>query len=89
MSFAELDGVELLFTDEGGGQAPMLFVHGFACDSHDWSWQLAHFAARFRVIALNLRGHGRSSAPARYFGQAPVSRYRWMPSRHAYPPRPP
>jgi pimeloyl-ACP methyl ester carboxylesterase len=64
MSFAQLDGVELFFTDEGDGQTPMLFVHGFACDSHDWSWQLAYFAARFRVIALDLRGHGRSSAPA-------------------------
>lgn len=64
MSFAELDGVELFFTDEGGGDTPMLFVHGFACDSHDWSWQLAHFADRFRVIALDLRGHGRSSVPS-------------------------
>ena len=64
MSFAELDGVELFFTDEGSGDTPMLFVHGFACDSHDRSWQLAHFADRFRVIALDLRGHGRSSVPA-------------------------
>ena len=50
MSFAQLDGVELFFTDEGGGQTPMLFVHGFACDSHDWSWQLAYFAARFASL---------------------------------------
>lgn len=42
----------------------MVFVHGFSCDSHDWSWQLPHFAATHRVIAPDLRGHGRSGAPA-------------------------
>lgn len=64
MPFAELDGVSLFYTDEGGEGSPILFVHGFSCDSHDWSWQIAHFASRHRVIAVDLRGHGRSSAPA-------------------------
>ncbi|WP_127509424.1 alpha/beta fold hydrolase [Actinoplanes solisilvae] len=39
----------------------MLFVHGWAGDSHDWGWQLAHFTARTRVIAVDLRGHGSST----------------------------
>jgi pimeloyl-ACP methyl ester carboxylesterase len=63
MAFATIDGLELFFTDEGSGNSTLLFVHGFACDSHDWSWQLAHFARRSRVIALDLRGHGRSGVP--------------------------
>jgi pimeloyl-ACP methyl ester carboxylesterase len=62
--FAELGEVRLFFTDEGQGDPPMLFVHGYSCDSHDWMWQLAHFAQSHRVIAVDLRGHGRSSAPA-------------------------
>lgn len=41
----------------------MLFVHGYSCDSHDWSWQIPYFAARHRVIAVDNRGHGRSSVP--------------------------
>lgn len=61
--FAELGEVRLFYTDEGGGGPPMLFVHGFSCDSHDWMWQLPHFARSHRVIAVDLRGHGRSSAP--------------------------
>src|SRR5438874_9672324 len=62
MPFAELDGTRLFFTDEGEGP-PIVFVHGYTCDSHDWSWQLPHFTAAHRCIAVDLRGHGRSSAP--------------------------
>jgi pimeloyl-ACP methyl ester carboxylesterase len=63
MAFADLGDVQLFYTDEGTGDPPMVFVHGYTCDSHDWIWQLPHFAAERRVIALDLRGHGRSSTP--------------------------
>lgn len=63
MAFADLGDVQLFYTDEGTGDPPMLFVHGYTGDSHDWSWQLPHFAATHRVIAVDLRGHGRSSTP--------------------------
>jgi len=63
MSFFEVGDVRLFFTDEGAGDPPLLFVHGYTCDSHDWSWQIPYFAARHRVIAADLRGHGRSGAP--------------------------
>jgi pimeloyl-ACP methyl ester carboxylesterase len=62
--FADLGEVQLFFTDEGAGDPPLLLVHGYTCDSHDWSWQLPHFVKQHRVIAVDLRGHGRSSAPA-------------------------
>lgn len=63
MAFADIGDVRLFYTDEGSGEPALLFVHGYSCDSHDWSWQLPHFAGRHRVIAVDLRGHGRSSAP--------------------------
>jgi pimeloyl-ACP methyl ester carboxylesterase len=63
--FADIRGAHLFFTEDGTSDYPMVFVHGFSCDSHDWSWQLPHFAQTHRVIALDLRGHGRSSAPDR------------------------
>jgi len=56
------DGAELFFTDEGEGPA-VLLLHGWACDSHDWSWQIPVLLDAYRVIALDHRGHGRSSAP--------------------------
>jgi pimeloyl-ACP methyl ester carboxylesterase len=64
MAFAEIGEIRLFYTDEGDGSPALLFVHGYTCDSHDWSWQLPFFAEKHRVIAVDLRGHGRSSAPA-------------------------
>jgi len=64
MPFAELGDVRLFYTDEGAGDPPILFVHGFSCDSHDWTWQLPHFVTTHRVLAVDLRGHGRSGVPS-------------------------
>ncbi len=64
MPFVDVRGVRVFFTDDGAGDPPMIFIHGFSCDSHDWSWQLPHFEATHRIIAVDLRGHGRSSVPA-------------------------
>ena len=63
MAFADVGAVRLFYTDEGTGDPPVLFIHGYTCDSHDWQWQLPSFGALHRVIAADLRGHGRSSAP--------------------------
>jgi len=56
-------GATLYATDEGDGQA-LLFVHGWTCDSSDYLWQVAWFRSTHRVIAPDLRGHGRSAVPA-------------------------
>jgi pimeloyl-ACP methyl ester carboxylesterase len=63
MAYAQVGDVELFFTDEGEGDPPILMVHGFSCDGHDWMWQIPHFAEWHRVIVVDLRGHGRSSVP--------------------------
>jgi pimeloyl-ACP methyl ester carboxylesterase len=54
--------VQLFYTQEGDGRN-VLLLHGWACDSHDWSWQLPVFERRYRVVNLDLRGHGRSEIP--------------------------
>lgn len=64
MSTFEHDGVELFYTDTGDGPVALL-LHGWTCDSHDWSWQIPVLLdLGFRVVAPDHRGHGRSSAPA-------------------------
>lgn len=55
----ERRAARLFFTDTGNGPDVML-IHGWTCDSHDWSWQLPVFESKYRVIAPDLRGHGRS-----------------------------
>ena len=63
MTRITLDDVELFFTDQGTGPAALL-LHGWSCDSHDWSWQVPPLLeAGYRVVAPDHRGHGRSSAP--------------------------
>jgi pimeloyl-ACP methyl ester carboxylesterase len=54
--FAAAGAVSLFYTDDGSGDPPLLFVHGFSCDGHDWSWQITHFVDRHRVITFDNKG---------------------------------
>jgi hypothetical protein len=49
-----------LFTTEAGTGKNVVLLHGWTCDSHDWSWQLPLFESEYRVVAADQRGHGRS-----------------------------
>jgi long-chain acyl-CoA synthetase len=53
-------------------QRTMVFVHGFAGQATQWRYQLEHFAAANRVIAIDLRGHGRSETAVRDYSMAEV-----------------
>lgn len=41
----------------------ILFIHGFGGRARQWRYQIEQFALHNEVIALDLRGHGRSSRP--------------------------
>ncbi|QRK10118.1 alpha/beta hydrolase [Archangium violaceum] len=64
----------LFYTETGTATGKnVMLLHGWTCDSHDWSWQLPALESRYRVVAVDLRGHGRSEvmrpgayAPADY-----------------------
>lgn len=51
-----------LFHTEAGKGRNLMLLHGWTCDSHDWSFQLPLLESRYRVVAPDLRGHGRSEA---------------------------
>ncbi|MCV2893403.1 alpha/beta fold hydrolase [Lentibacter sp. XHP0401] len=56
-------GLKLHVTDQGPENAPaLLLIHGWAQHSVAWAAQ-APLTERFRVVALDLRGHGSSDAP--------------------------
>jgi 3-oxoadipate enol-lactonase len=62
MPEALVNGVSLHYTDEGRGDA-VLLIHGLGSSSEDWELQLPALTPSYRVIAVDLRGHGRSSKP--------------------------
>ena len=41
----------------------MVFLHGFGGRAAYWEYQLEYFQADYRVVALDLRGHGYTDAP--------------------------
>ena len=58
------NGVSLHVTEQGEGPA-VLFCHGFPDTSYTWRRQMkAIESAGYRAIAPDMRGYGRSSAPA-------------------------
>jgi pimeloyl-ACP methyl ester carboxylesterase len=58
------NGITLHVTEQGEGPA-VLFCHGFPDTSYTWRRQMAAIAsAGYRAIAPDMRGYGRSSAPA-------------------------
>lgn len=57
----------MLAVNDGGGppgRLPVVFVHSLAGNTAQWRAQLEHLRPERRAVALDLRGHGRSAAPA-------------------------
>ena len=50
-----------LFYEEAGSGKPLLLIHGFPLSGGIWNRQLDGLAGKFRVIAPDLRGFGRST----------------------------
>ncbi len=73
------DGMALAYEAAGSGGPPLVFIHGLACHRGFWASQMQHFAARHRVLAPDLRGHGQSDAPhQRYTMQSLADDLVWM-----------
>ncbi|MGA2916429.1 MAG: alpha/beta hydrolase [Sedimentisphaerales bacterium] len=55
------DGELISYSVFGGGDVTLVFVHGWSCDSRYWREQIPYFAKKYRVVVLDLAGHGNSS----------------------------
>jgi pimeloyl-ACP methyl ester carboxylesterase len=62
------DGVTIVYSAAGAGVTALVFVHGGLADRSFYDGQLRAFAGRYRVIALDLAGHGESGADREKWG---------------------
>jgi pimeloyl-ACP methyl ester carboxylesterase len=61
--FATFEGSRVHYVNYGKGEEALIFIHGWTCNISNWRNQLAEFAKRNRVIAIDLPGHGKSDKP--------------------------
>jgi sigma-B regulation protein RsbQ len=61
---ASVDGISIHSTVRGSGPRTIVFVHGWTCDESSWREQVPFFEKNYRVITLDLPGHGKSGSPA-------------------------
>jgi 3-oxoadipate enol-lactonase len=54
----------LHFTDSGGSGEAVLLVHAIGCDHRMWDALGEALSPRFRVIRMDVRGHGKSAVTA-------------------------
>ncbi|HEX8712659.1 MAG TPA: alpha/beta hydrolase [Terracidiphilus sp.] len=54
------DGAKIYYEDHGQGQ-PILLVHGWLCSCRFWQKNVPDLSRSFRVVTIDLRGHGNSS----------------------------
>lgn len=69
MSKIQVNTIELDYEDYGVGKV-LLFLHGLGSTKKDWDAQVPFFSENYRVITLDLRGHGASTIPKKEYGVA-------------------
>ena len=70
LEFLTRDDVRLAYQEQGTGNPPMVFVHGWCCDHTYFAPQFEHFKAQHRVVSVDLRGHGESDKPDQEYTMA-------------------
>lgn len=62
--FVSANGLRLSYLDFGGGGPPAVLHHGTGFHAWTWAGVAARLSARYRVLAVDARGHGDSDKPA-------------------------
>ena len=60
----KINNIDLHLREWSTDGTPMLFIHGIASSSESWNSIAPHFLDEYRVLAVDLRGHGQSSKPS-------------------------
>ncbi len=59
-SVISFDGVPIHYRVQGSGTPTLFFVHCWSGDQTYWKAQVSHFSSHYRVVTLDLAGHGES-----------------------------
>ena len=60
--FATSDNCKIYYEERGTGK-PVVLIHGWSCNHHYFKKQIPVFAEKYKVVTLDLRGHGDSERP--------------------------
>jgi pimeloyl-ACP methyl ester carboxylesterase len=63
MESASINGTTITYTVRGEGE-PLLLIHGAGIDHTEWQPQLDALGKHFKIIAPDVRGHGKSGQTA-------------------------
>lgn len=61
------DGSRIVYGVSGQGETTLLFVHGWLCDHKLWQHQIDFFSGNYKVVWLDLAGHGDSETNRKNF----------------------
>jgi sigma-B regulation protein RsbQ len=56
-----INNEEISYFDSERGDITLVFIHGSFIDKDYWAEQIAFFSPRYRVVAMDLAGHGNST----------------------------
>ena len=59
---AQVNGITIAYNDQGTG-LPIVFLHAFPLNRTMWAAQENALSSQFRIVTIDLRGHGESDAP--------------------------
>ncbi len=66
MPYSAANGVKIYYEVSGEG-FPFVLVHANPFDHNLWMYQISHFSTYFKIIAMDIRGYGRSDKPESSF----------------------
>ena len=82
MPVAQVNGQKLFYQDSGGTRPAVIFSHGLFMDHEMFAPQVAALSSRYRCIAWDERGHGRTAGDTLRRSPITTRRMIWLRSSH-------
>ena len=64
------DGVPIAYEVHGQGSPALVLVHGWSCDRSYWKEQIEYLAPQYRLVLIDLAGHGESGLARKNYTMA-------------------